>query len=203
MRRTPPSRRALARVLLAAAPVVALAACSDGGTAPQTPATPMLRFTYDGAMAGSFRAEGAPVLNAPQFQQSFAQGRREGGVSAGLEVLAVQRRAGNLADVVTISGLPQQTGTYTIDDSRCARTEPRCPGILVGLEIPTDASVAQARASCTLRTGTIRVTAWTAGRAAGDFAGEGRCLTSDGRTLEGFRVTGGVFDVALFEVTHL
>ena len=139
----------------------------------------------------------------PQLHQTFAQGRREGGVAAGFEVLAVQRHAGNLADVVTVGGLPQGAGTYAVDDAHCARTEPRCPGVLVALEIPTDVNVAQALASCTLKTGSIRITAWTSARATGEFSGAGVCLTRDGRTLDGFRVTNGRFDVALTEVVHL
>jgi hypothetical protein len=179
-----------------------LAACSTESTGPDAGAVPapVLRFTYAGPESGSFVAEGAPVPGAPQLQQTFAQGRRSLGTHRDFEILAVARRGASAADLVTIGGLPQAVGTHVVDARACDGSGPSCPRVLVGLDLPTDGRAAQARASCSLETGTVRITTWSSTRAVGVLSGTGRCTMIDGRVVDGFRITDGRFDVALTDV---
>lgn len=76
-----------------------------------------------------------------------------------------------------------------------------CPEVSLALEVRTDDVFDQARYSCSLEDGTIRIESISGGRAKGTFSGTGRCTGQPGtEDLDEFAITGGTFNVKVIDV---
>lgn len=185
-----------------AAPLLlaALAACGDGPAGSDGRSS--VRFSYTGSgpeatIQGTYQAEGDPNLLVPPLTQSYAMGRRD--TSEGLlDVLSnVARNAENEADFSEVT-IPRLTvGTVAIDGICPGET---CAAVSLALVVSTNVAFSQARYSCALHTGSIRINDISDGRAKGTFSGTGSCLAGPGyEDLDEFSITGGTFDVKVRE----
>ena len=95
--------------------------------------------------------------------------------------------------------MPRQAkGDYSIDEQGCPRFNyDRCSGVFVALDIRNDVNASQARFSCTLQSGSIRISSVSSAHVVGEFAGVGSCITYQGEVVDGFQLVNGQFDVAL------
>lgn len=195
--RTAALARAAAPLLLAA-----LAACGDdndpvGASAPNT-----VRFTYAASgptegVEGDYNAVGDPDRAVPPLTQTYALGRRDPGEGL-LEVVSNVAYPQQEADFVTIT-IPRLTEGSVAIDGTCPGE--LCPGVSLGLELSTAVAVSQARYSCALETGTIRVASIRDNRMKGTFSGTGSCIGAPGyEDLDEFSITGGTFNVKVVDV---
>lgn len=185
---------ALAPALLAAP--AALAACessTEPGTGPSR-----IGFTYvgtgaEGTIQGTYSAESDFVVGRSQLTQTFAIGHR---YAAAVGVISNVARSAGLSDNTSLT-IPRLTvGSVSIDPA--CETD-YCAEVFLGLELPS-AEGSQAKYSCSLQAGTLRITAISDMRARGDFSGTGVCIGAPGtEDLEEFRITGGTFDVKVIE----
>jgi hypothetical protein len=179
-----------ARILLAALPLAAFAAC-DSPSGPGGQAENRLSASYTGSVTGSYVAEGLPVLTSLPNTQTFASGsRRADGM---LEVISYRQRGGGAFDFATVSVPAAAVGEIAVNRV-CGQDE--CPTVRLALDLSSATGWAAAY-SCQLDTGTIRITELTAGHASGTFTGAGFCLLPDGVKRLGFQVTAGEFDIEL------
>ncbi|HLM66600.1 MAG TPA: hypothetical protein VK358_03690, partial [Longimicrobium sp.] len=161
------------------------------------------RFAYGGSspqgqISGTYQAEGDPSLTVPPITQTFALGQRVAGETT-LRVLSnVARSTQQQADFATIT-IPRLTvGRVDIVGTCPGET---CASVFLALEVSTSAAVSQARYSCALDAGTIRINSITGTRAQGTFEGTGRCIGRPGTAdLDQFSITGGTFDVNVINV---
>jgi hypothetical protein len=160
-------------------------------------------FTYHGvgpggSVGGLFHVTADPDLNRPAGDQAFALGQRIARAGA-FRALSNQRRTSELSDWIVVSAPRLSTGSLTLAPP--CRAE-YCPEVFVALEMKNSQG-AQARYSCTLDSGTIRITAISEQRAQGEFSGSGVCLGApDTEDLEQFSVSNGRFDVKLRDVQN-
>jgi hypothetical protein len=104
-----------------------------------------------------------------------------------------------MVDGVNVRVPSHATGTFTIDGDQCGWWDDTCAGITVFFGL-RNANGEQARYSCTMKTGTIRLTTLSATRAVGEFSGSGECLDRDApQGSPAVTITGGRFDVKLYE----
>jgi hypothetical protein len=200
-----PAAPRAARLARMVAPLLlaALAACgdSDGPTESSEPSS--TRFVYGGSSAqgtvgGTYQAEGNPSFAGSQITQTFALGQRVAGQTT-LRVLSnVARNTQQQADFAIVT-IPRLTvGRVDIVGTCPGET---CAAVSLALEVSTSAAVSQARYSCALDAGTIRITSISGTRAQGTFEGTGRCIGRPGTAdLDQFSITGGTFDVNVIEV---
>ncbi|HEU0301958.1 MAG TPA: hypothetical protein VFR37_21060 [Longimicrobium sp.] len=180
------------RILLAALPLAAFAACDSLSDPGEPRAESRLAASYSGPVSGSYLAEGSPALTSAPNTQTFASGARRAADGL-LEVVSYRQRGGGRFDLATVSVPAAAVGTLAIDRD-CGEDE--CPAVSIALDLG-QATGSVAAHTCHLDAGTIRVAALAAGRASGTFAGSGFCLPAEGGVLEGFQVTAGSFDVEL------
>lgn len=194
----PRTPRSVGRRLLLAALALAAVGCVGDPTAPGrgNDDDAWVAFEYDGPLAGRFTAEGAPDRALPALGQTYAYALRYERFD-GVEVSAVRRRGAGLADVVDLTIPSPRERSYLVDDFACARWDTSCPGIFVAFDLPTSGSAQEARWSCTVQRGTIRVSRMTSRRVSGTFSGTASCTGRDGEWLDGLRVRDGEFDVPL------
>ena len=197
-----PRARRLARTAVlarAAAPllIAALAAC-DGEGPSGTSGASSIQFAYsgsgpEGTVQGTYQAQGDPALTVPPITQTYALGRRDSGEGM-LEVLSnVARNPQQQADFAWVT-IPRLTVGSVAIEGICPGEV--CPAVTLALEVSTEVAVSQAKYSCALETGTIRITEIGNSRAKGTFSGTGSCLGRPGTAdLEQFSITGGTFDV--------
>lgn len=151
----------------------------------------MVAFTYAGPVAGAYRAEGGLRGGSSMLDRTGTIGGREG---SGPAIMAGVQRGGGRADWMTVP-LPQLTrGSLPISSDCTAVYE--CAQVGVGFGM-TNFHGQAAEHGCALVSGTMRPAEITDDRARGDFSGSGWCITADGEMEEGFRITGGTFDVRL------
>lgn len=201
-----PRAARFARAARTALPLLlaALAACGDDPAGPVESDPPSsVRFVYGGSsnqgtIQGSHRAEGDPLLAVAPITQTFALGQRV--ASKGLiRILAnVARGTEHEADWATIT-IPRLTVGSVDINGTCPGKE--CAAVSLGLDIETDVAFSQARYSCALDEGTLRITSVSDGRAKGEFSGTGSCLAGPGyQDLTQFSIASGTFDVKVIEV---
>jgi hypothetical protein len=200
------SRFARTAARLTAAPLLlaALAACGEGGDdgiGPGNTGPSNVAFGYtgsgpQGSIQGTYQALGDPDRLVPQLTQTYALGQRVAGEGV-LRVMSNVARPGQRADFSWVI-IPRLTvGSVTIDGT--------CPGetcAAVSLAIDVSAvGVSQARYSCALDSGTIRIFSISDGRAVGEFSGTGSCIGAPGtEDLDEFIISGGTFDVKVIDV---
>lgn len=191
--RTAALARTAAPLLLAA-----LAACG-GSDGPAESGPSSIRLTYSASgpegvvVQGTYEAQGDPRSPIAPITQTFALGRRSTGEGT-LEVMSnVARSSENEADFASVT-IPRLTvGSVAIEGICPGET---CAAVSLALAVKTNLTFSQARYSCYLDSGTIRVTAISDDRAKGTFSGTGACLAAEGfEDLEQFTITGGTFDV--------
>jgi hypothetical protein len=196
--RTAALARKAAPVLLAA-----LAACgdSDGPTGSATPSSVHLRYggsSNQGTVNGSYQAEGDPALAVPPITQTYALGQRVAGETTLRVVSNVARGAQQQADFSWVT-IPRLTVGSVEITGTCPGEA--CAAVSLALEVSTSAAVSQARYSCALDSGTIRITEISGSRAKGTFSGTGSCLGGPGtEDLDQFTITDGTFDVKVIDV---
>lgn len=174
-------------------------ACSEPALVGPGLGTPIVSFSYGGPISGAFEAGGYPSFDVSPLGQTFAQGRRYRSPD-GFDVLSTRFR-GSSADFVTIEIPRIEAGTFTIGGS-CDLESLDCPAVGIALQIPTTTTVGQARYSCELSSGTIRLATVTTETIAGTFSGRGSCITDTGDELENFVVSDGRFEVGVVEATR-
>jgi hypothetical protein len=188
-----------------AAPLLlaALAACGDGPTGSGESGPSSIRFTYagsgpQGVVQGTYQAEGDPALPVAPITQTFALGQRVSSESTLRVMSNVARSAAQTADFAWVI-IPRLTvGTEPIEGTCPGEL---CAGVTLALEISTNVSFDQAKYSCALDSGTIRITSLSGGRAKGTFSGTGSCLGQpETEDLDEFIITGGTFDVKVIDV---
>jgi len=179
---------------------LSLTACSDGILDVEENEPSAVSFEFAGAGLGSFSARGDLQPNRPLIDQTFAAGRRFGSPDA-IEVHGFAPRAGNVVDWIDIKIPTPGIRSYAIDATTCHWSDDTCPTVFVVLEMATG-SGAQAKYSCQLQTGSIRVRSLTSTRVQGEFSGAGSCLENTGAFAEEFTVSNGRFDVKLASATR-
>jgi hypothetical protein len=186
--------------IAAALLLAALAACSDStGPGGQADAS-RIDITYsgsgpDGVLQGTYAAQGDPRLGSDPIGQTYAVGQRA--VELGVIEVVSGRRHGNEVDVAFVTIPLLQVGTVQIDRDCDADA---CAAVLLALDMGL-AQGSQARYSCVLHTGTVRITALTDERVRGDFTGTGACFgREEGEQIEDFSISAGTFDVKLMDV---
>ncbi|HEX8431788.1 MAG TPA: hypothetical protein VF625_10885 [Longimicrobium sp.] len=181
--------------LILAASILTLAACSDGPGPSATGDASWTSFTYAGPKSGSFEVMADPDPGRFLLSQTFAFGVTHPDDS-GITIQSVLQRPGGRADWMTIEIPTRTAGVVTIDSESCPAWQAGCPNVFVAFDLPTGEDGA-ALYSCRLATGTMRVTAVTAERAAGEFSGTGTCFVEGRDDEPPFSITGGRFDVKL------
>jgi hypothetical protein len=183
--------------------LAALAACGDGPTGSDETGPSSIRFTYSGSgpqgtVQGTYQAEGEPSFPVPPITQTYALGQRVSRESTLRVISNVAHAQQQTADFAWVT-IPRLTvGSAPIEGTCPGET---CASVTLALEVATNLSVDQAKYSCHLDSGTIRITSISDGRAKGTFSGSGSCLGEPGtEDLEGFSITGGTFDVKVIGV---
>jgi hypothetical protein len=182
--------------------LAALAACGDDPAGPgDGPSS--IHFSFRGSgpertVEGIYEVDGDPVLAGTQITQTFAIGQRVSGEST-LRVLTNWfHPAQGTADFAWVTVPRLTVGTVAIDGVCPGET---CAGVTLALEVQTGAVFDQAKYSCDLYDGTVRINSISSGRATGTFSGTGRCTGQPGTAdLDEFRITGGTFDVNVIDV---
>lgn len=175
-------------------------ACGDGVNDPQPTGPSSVSFSYqgqgeEGSISGSYQVEGDPDLSVPSGRQTYAEGRRIR--SAGALQVDTNRQRSNDYDFARVTLPRLSTGSWATD--RPCGTD-YCPEIFIALELRR-VHGSQARYSCTLESGIVRITSISGTRARGGFSGTGICLGAPGvADLEHFSVSNGRFDVKLRDV---
>lgn len=190
-----------------AAPLLlaALAACGsdnpagpDGADAPSSVSFVYGGSSNQGTVNGAYQAAGDPSLLTAPITQTWALGQRVSGETLLRVGSNVARGAQQQADFAWVT-IPRLTvGTVPINGT-CPGED--CAGVFLALAVSTDVAVSQARYSCALNEGTIRVASISGDRARGTFSGTGSCLAAPGYVdLDQFTITNGTFDVKLIDV---
>jgi hypothetical protein len=177
---------------LLAAALLPLAACGDS-TGPGR-SSGSTDFTYSGALAGSFHANGSPTLNFETGSFAFGQRTTLEGDDA-LLVLAQQDGAGDLVDNLLFSISDPAVGTVTCDGG-----EETCPFdafFVLGANGRDPEQDADALLFST--GGTVSVTSLSSTRARGTFQITVSDLFGDGPEVH---ATSGTFDVPLMSSTN-
>ena len=195
--RTAALARAAAPLLLAA-----LAACGgDGPTGSSGQSSVHLRYGgsgNQGTINGTYQAEGDPSLTLPPITQTYALGQRVTGQTTLRVVSNVARSTQQTADFSWVT-IPRLTVGSVAINGTCPGED--CAAVSLALEVSTSVAVSQAKYSCALDNGTIRITEIGDGRAKGTFSGTGRCLGRPGtEDLDQFTITDGTFDVKVIDV---
>ncbi len=185
--------------------VLGLAACGDGPNDPKLEEDSSVSFSYHGPISGSFHAEGFPDISKPPLQQTYALGHRYRNPNA-IEVSGILQRPGGMVDGVDIRIPRHAPGSSTIDSNACRWWDDGCPNVFLFLEL-RNVNGAQAKYSCRLETGTIRLTSVSETRAEGEFSGTGQCSERSGVPgeiidHEGLNITNGRFEVNLVNATR-
>lgn len=192
---------------LAATPLLlaALAACSDDdGIGPGENGQPSnIAFAYSGSgpeatIQGTYQAMGDPPRTGPLITETFALGQRVASKGALRVMSNAAQPAQSTANFAQVTITRLEVGSVAINGTCPGET---CNGVSLAIEVSTNVAVSQARYSCALETGTIRITSIRNGRAQGDFTGTGSCLGRPGTAdLDQFSITGGTFDVKVIDV---
>lgn len=191
------SARHIAPLLLAA-----LAACDNPAGSGGPPAS-TVRVVYGGSsnqgttVNGTYQARGEARAGTAPILQTYALGQRFADDGHILVLSNLKHAGADVADFAWIT-IPRLTeGSVTIDGI-CPGEN--CAAVSLALEVGT-VGVSQAKYSCSLDAGTIRVTAVTETRVRGDFSGTGFCVGAAGTAdLDQFSIAEGTFDVALIDV---
>lgn len=196
--RTAALARRAAPLLLAA-----LAACGDGNGPTESSGASTIRFTYsgsgpEGSVQGTYEAKGDPGLATAPITQTFALGQRVASQNTFRVISNVAHPAQGTADFAGVVIPRLDVGTVDIDGVCPGEL---CPEVSLALEVETGGVFDQAKYSCYLYEGRIRLNAISDGRAKGTFSGTGRCLAQEGtEDLDDFTITGGTFDVKVIDV---
>ena len=190
------SARLAAPLLLAA-----LAACDNPAGGEGTPVS-NVRVVYGGSnnqgtVSGRYEARGEARAGTAPILQTYALGQRYTDDGHILVLSNVKHSGEDVADFTWIT-IPRLTeGTVTIDGI-CPGEN--CASVSLALETGT-VGVSQAKYSCSLDAGTIRITSVTATRVKGDFSGTGFCVGAPGTAdLDQFSIAEGTFDVVLIDI---
>lgn len=183
------------RILLAALPLAALlAACDDPSGPGQAEDESRIDISYTGGVSGTFSAQGDPRLTSAPNTQTFAIGHSY--PEGWFEVIAYSQAGGNRFSVATVTVPGVVVGQAVAIDRLCA--EDICADVTIGLDMG-QANGSVAAHTCSLETGTIRVTALTATRASGTMSGSGFCNPGGGGDRVPFQITSGSFDVDVMQ----
>lgn len=200
--RSRPAAPRRARTAVLSLLVAALAACGDDPSGPGDGAG-STRFSFRGTgpvgtVEGIYDAEGAPSFPVPPVTQTYALGQRISGEHTLRIVSNVAYSAQQTADFAWVT-IPRLTVGSVQIDGICPGES--CASVKVALQVSTAGTFDQAKYSCDLYDGVIRINSISEGRATGTFSGTGRCLGEPGtEDLDSFAVTGGTFDVRVIEV---
>ncbi|HYW10596.1 MAG TPA: hypothetical protein VE871_01535 [Longimicrobium sp.] len=130
--------------------------------------------------------------------QTFAIGQRVSRESTLRVMTNWFHDAQGTADFAGVT-IPRLTEGAVAIDGIC--TGESCAGVTLALEVQTGGVFDQAKYSCHLYDGTVRINSISNGRATGTFSGTGRCTGQPGTAnLDEFRITGGTFDVNVMDV---
>ena len=182
--------------------MAALAAC-DNPAGSGEPATSSVSLVYGGSNSqgtinGRYEAEGEPAFPTAPITQTWALGQRVSGQTLLRVGSNVARTSENTADFAWVT-IPRLTVGNVPILGTCPGED--CAGVSLALVVSTNVAVSQARYSCALDEGTIRVTSISDGRAKGTFSGTGSCLAAPGfQDLDQFTITDGTFDVKMIDV---
>lgn len=195
--------RMAARLTAAPLLLAALAACGEGddGIGPGNTGPSSVAFGYtgsgpQGSIQGTYQAMGDPDRLVPQLTQTYALGQRVASEGV-LRVTSNVARAGQRADFSWIT-IPRLTvGAVAIDGTCPGET---CAAVSLAIDV-SSVGVSQAKYSCALDSGTLRIFSIREGRAVGEFSGTGSCLGAPGTAdLDEFSISGGTFDVKVIDV---
>lgn len=197
--------RAVRLARTAALPLLlaALAACGDSDGPTESSGPSIIRFSYtgsgpEGSVQGTYEAKGDPSLAGAQLTQTFALGQRVSSESTFRVLSNVAHPAQQTADFAGVVIPRLDAGSAAIDGICPGEV---CPGVSLALEVSTAGVFDQAKYSCYLDSGSIRLTSISEGRAKGTFSGTGGCLGQEGTAdLDQFVITGGTFDVKVINV---
>lgn len=194
MTKTKISARMAAPLLLAA-----LAACDNPAGGGETVSNVQIVYggsSNQGTVNGRYEARGEARTGTPPLQQTYALGQRYTD-DAHIQVVSNRKHDGDVVDFAWIT-IPRLTaGAVTIDGICPGET---CAAVSLALEVGTT-GVSQAKYSCSLDSGTIRITSVTETRVKGDFSGTGFCIGAPGTPdLDQFSVAEGTFDVRLIDI---
>jgi hypothetical protein len=173
--------------------VALLAACGDS-TGSSAAEAGSLSFTYSGARAGSYRANGRFEPRTSSFvKQPFAVGARssQAGISAValLSYVPVTASTGHML----LMGLPDNSGTgsYAFGDSACSAVDASdCTFALLLFDTNPDLEEDDSQAFV-FTSGTVNVTSSSGGHLRGTFSGTAETFFGDSVIT----VTNGGFDV--------
>ncbi|HEX6037920.1 MAG TPA: hypothetical protein VFZ20_07775 [Longimicrobium sp.] len=191
------------RFARAAAPLLlaALAACAGDGTGPGEAKPGSVAFAYsgsgpEGTIQGTYQVLRDPVGLVPRLTESYALGQRVESQGV-LRVVANMAREGQRADFAQVT-IPRLTVGSEAITGICPGES--CAAVSLGIDLATG-GVSQAKYSCSLDQGIIRIFSIQNGRAEGEFSGTGSCVGAPGTAdLEEFSITGGTFDVKVRDV---
>ena len=184
--------------LLTASLALVLAACDNGPIDPPVDGPGTISFSYQGPISGTLAIEGDIRTDRPPLGQTAAYGQRYHNP----QMIEARGAAvnGDMIDGITVRVPSHTTGSFNIDTSQCGWLDDSCAGIFLFLRL-RNANGEQAKYSCTVQTGTIRLTAVSEARAKGVFQGSGECLDRDGGSPP-IAISNGQFDVKLFPATR-
>lgn len=188
---------------VAALPLLAALAACDNNPAGGGETVSNVHVVYGGSnhqgttLNGRYEARGEARAGTAPIQQTYALGQRFTDDGHILVLSNVKHGGEDVADFTWIT-IPRLTeGSVTIDGI-CPGEN--CAAVSLALEVGT-VGVSQAKYSCSLDAGTIRVTAVTETRVKGDFSGTGFCIGAPGTAdLDQFSIAEGTFDVVLIDV---
>jgi hypothetical protein len=181
--------------------VLALSGCGDAVGPDESGEPSSLSFSYEGAgtggtISGTYRVEAEPDPRVELGSQSYAMGRRVRSAGA-LVAMSGLQRGDALSDFVWVT-IPRLSSGSAAVQRDCGASY--CPEIFVALEVRNEHG-SQAKYSCSILEGTVRITGISEHRASGEFSGTGTCLGAPGATdMEQFSITDGRFDVKLRDV---
>lgn len=188
------SARLAAPLLLAA-----LAACDNPAGGGESVSAVQIVYggsSNQGTVNGTYEARGEARTGTPPIQQTYALGHRYA-ADGYIDVISNEKHAGDVADFAWIT-IPRLTAGTVDIDGICPGEN--CASVSLALEVGTT-GVSQARYSCSLDDGIIRVTSVTETRVKGDFSGTGFCVGAPGTPdLDQFSIAEGTFDVRLIDI---
>lgn len=191
------SARLAAPLLLAA-----LAACDDNPAGSGGTPVSNVHVVYGGSnnqgttVDGTYEARGEARAGTAPILQTYALGQRFADDGHILVLSNVKHGGADVADFTWIT-IPRLTEGSVAIDGICPGEN--CAAVSLALEVGT-VGVSQAKYSCSLDAGTIRVRAVTETRVKGDFSGTGFCIGAPGTAdLDQFSIAEGTFDVVLID----
>ncbi|HST63175.1 MAG TPA: hypothetical protein VLK84_30980 [Longimicrobium sp.] len=202
-RSTAPRAARFARTAALSLLLAALAACGDNDGPTESAGASTIRFSYsgsgpEGSVQGTYEAQGDPSLAGAQITQTFAIGQRVASQTAFRVLSNVAHPAQQTADFADVTIPRLDVGSAEIDGVCPGEL---CPEVSLALEVQTTGVFDQAKYSCYLYEGRIRLNSISDNRAKGTFSGTGRCLGQEGTAdLDQFIITGGTFDVKVIDV---